>query len=59
VSRLNIEQLWPINFLLAPAGIVALILSGNVHIYSLIVTIVANVALLAAAAYLVMKALGK
>lgn len=59
-SKLDYEALWPVNFVMIPGGIVALILSGgNVHTYSLTVLITANVILYATATYLVLRARGK
>jgi len=52
VSKLNYEALWPINFLDLPDGIVAVLLSGNVHTYSLSVLLVGNVGFYACLTYL-------
>ena len=60
VSKLDYEALWPVNFVMLPGLTVAVILSGgNVHNYSLIVSIAANVILYAAATYLVLRARGR
>ena len=60
VSKLGYEALWPVNFVMLPGGIVALILNGgNVHTYSLKVVIAANVILYSAGTYLVLRARGK
>jgi hypothetical protein len=59
VSRLDYEVLWPVNFVMIPGGVVALILSGgNVQTYSLPVLVTANVILYATATYLVLRARG-
>jgi hypothetical protein len=47
VSKLNYEQLWPVNLLEFPGAIVALVLYGNVHTISLTTVHLANVLLFA------------
>jgi len=52
VSKLDIEWLWPIDFLELPGGMVAIILSGgNIHNYNLTVLLAANVVLYAGLIY--------
>ena len=60
VSKLGYEALAPVNFVMLPGGIVALILNGgNVHTYSLTIVVAANVILYAVGTYLVLRARGK
>ena len=52
----NFEALWPINFLLAPGAIVALLISGNVHIYSQLILYAVNLAFFSFVTYVLLQA---
>ena len=52
----NHEELWPINLLDLPGGIVAVMLAGgNIHTYSLTVLLVGNVAFYAGVVYFCLR----
>ncbi len=60
VSKLDIEALWPVNFVMLPGSVVALVFSaGNVHTYNLTVMLVANVILYAAGTYFALRSRDK
>ena len=44
MSKINIEGLWPINFVLTPGFIVAFLVSGNVHDLSLLLALAVTAA---------------
>jgi hypothetical protein len=51
-SKINAEVLWPTAFLWTPGTMVALVLSGNVHDYSMTVLVAVNVIFYASVTYL-------
>ena len=54
-SKINAEVLWPVALLWMPGTIVALVLSGNVHDYSMTVLVAANVIFYASVTYLFLR----
>ena len=56
VSKMNIEALWPVNLLLTPGTVVAVVLSGNVHDYSMTLVLAVNVAIYALLTYVFLRA---
>ena len=60
VSKLDIEALWPINFVMLPGSVIALVFSaGNVHTYNLTLMLVSNVILYAAGVYFLLRSRDK
>jgi len=56
INKLDNDALLPINFLLAPGGIVAVIFGGgNIHAFSLKVLFAANVIIYAALVYMILS----
>ena len=51
----NFEALWPINFLLVPGAIVALLISGNVDDYSQLILYAVNLAFFSFFAYILLR----
>ena len=52
----NFEALWPINLLLAPGAIVAVLISGNVHDYSQLVLYAVSLAFYSFFTYILLRA---
>jgi hypothetical protein len=55
VSKLDFEALWPINLVMIPGILVAIVSAGNVHTYNELVLLIANTAFYAAGTYLVLR----
>ena len=59
VSRIGYETLWPINFLMIPGTAIALLISGNVHDYSINVVFVVNTLFYGVVSFLLLRVCGR